>query len=153
VIESEIYGVAMEYEVPLRAGTPTIKVYKRTGGPVAPGTEPEYNCHGYTFGGRTAPGGPFIINPDQVPTILKHGYDAIGESDVKPGDIAVFWLGAQAAHSAVVKEVRRRADGSLDPSGTTFKTKNGQMPFADGMPLEKLRDLYPKTTITYYRRK
>jgi hypothetical protein len=88
-----------------------------------------------------------------VPTILKHGYDAIGESDVKPEDIAVFWLGGQAVHSAVVKEVRRRADGSLDPSGTTFKTKNGVMPFADGMSLALLRKAYAGTTITYYRRK
>jgi hypothetical protein len=150
---TKYYGTPQRYEVPLRGGAATIKVYKRTGGPVAPGTEPEYNCHGYTFGGRTAPGGPFLINNDQVPTILKHGYDAIGESDVKPGDIAVFWLGAQAVHSAVVKEVRRTPSGSLDPSGTTFRTKNGRMRLEDGMPLEKLRDVYPKTTITYYRRK
>jgi hypothetical protein len=88
-----------------------------------------------------------------VPTILKHGYSAVAEKDVEPGDVAVFWLGGQAVHSAVVKEVRRRADGSLDPSGTTFRTKNGRMRLEDGMPLEKLRDVYPKTTITYYRRK
>jgi hypothetical protein len=142
VIESEIYGVAMEYEVPLRAGTPTIKVYKRTGGPVAPGTEPEYNCHGYTFGGRTAPGGPFLIDPDEVPTILKHGYAAVAEKDVEPGHIAVFWEGTYASHSAVVKEVKRKADGSLDPSGTTFKTKNGNTPFVDGMSLEELLKVY-----------
>jgi hypothetical protein len=153
VLTGTIYGDLRLYTVRLAGGVAVIEVAKRTGGPVAPGTDPRYNCHGYTFGGSTAPGGPFPINNDQVPTILKHGYDAIGESDVKPGDIAVFWLGGEAVHSAVVKEVRRTPSGSLDPSGTTFKTKNGTRRLVDGMPLEKLRDVYPKTTITYYRRK
>jgi hypothetical protein len=149
---TKYYGTLQRYEVPLRGGAATIRVYKHTGGAL-PGTDPRYNCHGYTFGGSAASNGPFLIHPDQVPTILKHGYAAIGESDVKPEDIAVFWLGGQAVHSAVVKEVRRTPSGSLDPSGTTFKTKNGTRRLVDGMPLEKLRDVYPKTTITYYRRK
>jgi hypothetical protein len=153
VLTGTIYGDLRIYTVRLAGGVAVIEVAKRTGGPVAPGTDPTYNCHGYTFGGSTADNGPFLIHPDQVPTILKHGYSAVAEKDVEPGDVAVFWLGGQAVHSAVVKEVRRRADGSLDPSGTTFRTKNGRMRLEDGMPLEKLRDVYPKTTITYYRRK
>ncbi len=150
---TKYYGTLQRYEVPLRGGAATIKVYKHTGGAL-PGTDPRYNCHGYTFGGSAASNGPFIINPDQVPTILKHGYDAIGESDVKPGDIAVFWEGTKASHSAVLKEVKRKADGSLDPSGTTFKTKNGNTPLVDGMSLEELLDIYDATTsVKYYRPK
>jgi hypothetical protein len=54
----------------------------------------------------------------------------------------------------VVKEVKRKADGSLDPSGTTFKTKNGNTPFVEGMSLEELLDFYDETTsVKYYRAK
>jgi hypothetical protein len=121
---------------------------------VAPGTDPRYNCHGYTFGGSAADNGPFLIDTDQVPTILKHGYAAVAEKDVEPGDIAVFWLGGEAVHSAVVKEVRRTPTGSLDPSGTTFETKNGNTPFVDGMSLEELLKVYDETTsVKYYRAK
>jgi hypothetical protein len=72
---------------------PTIRVYKHTGGALHQGRSQSTIAMATLSEARTASGGPFIINPDQVPTILKHGYAAVAEKDVEPGDIAVFWEG------------------------------------------------------------
>lgn len=80
--------------------------------------------------------------PEAVPVILKAGYDEIAAKDARAGDIVVWYRGAEVIHSAIIKDVVRRPDGSLDPLRTTFTTKNGALPLVDGMNLRDLEEIY-----------
>jgi len=136
------FGDVRRYTVTIRGGD-TIPVYR----PLSPSDPPgrrDYNCHGYTFGGWNAPGGPFIINNPDVPAILRAGYEEIPAAKARAGDIVVWYDGDKTIHSAVLKDVVI-TDGRLDPMRTTLRTKNGNTPFQDGMTLNALCNgpLYP----------
>jgi hypothetical protein len=68
--------------------------------------------------------------------LVDAGYRPV--SDWKAGDIVTWPL---FAHSAILKTLVRKPDGSLDPLGTTFDSKNGQDP-RETSSLEKLIRLY-----------
>jgi hypothetical protein len=58
-----------------------------------------YNCHGLTFASRRTS----IEDPKEVEKILAHdGYAEIERTNVKPGDIAVYYRSSQIDHSGLV---------------------------------------------------
>ncbi len=78
------------WAIPVRGGG-TINAWRPDNG-VADATG--YWCHGYTFGGSHAPGGPFSVFGNDVPLLLQRGgYVHIPESCARPGDILVWTLG------------------------------------------------------------
>jgi hypothetical protein len=91
----------------------------------------EYFCHGLTFGGKEAPGGPVSLFGEHVPTIL-HGYYelVIPESNATEGDILV-WRGISSSdivHSAILTEpITAPGTDYLDYS-SMLQTKNGIKP-------------------------
>src|SRR4051794_18256097 len=67
----------------------------------------QYFCHGLTFGGKEAPGGPISPYGEEVPVILSRHYELIPEKQATPGDILVC-RGATAndvVHSAVFTDL------------------------------------------------
>src|SRR5258707_5644393 len=69
-------------EIELASGK-TVRVWRSDDGR-------QYFCHGFTFGGKEAPGGP--ISPytgKSVETILQEHYQLIPETEARPGDILV----------------------------------------------------------------
>lgn len=101
-----------------------------------------YFCHGLTFGGKDAPGGPVSpFSGQDVRTILEHHYrPVIPESDAVAGDILV-WSGpsGETPHSAVLTApVVTPGKDYLDYS-SQLRSKNGKLPEAT-MTLERLVD-------------
>ncbi len=108
------------FEVELTSG-PTVLVWRADDGR-------QYFCHGLTFGGKKALGGP--VSPctgRPVETILREYYDQVPEADAKKGDILV-WRGIgliSTPHSAVLTgPVVVRGTDYLDYA-TRLRTKNG----------------------------
>jgi hypothetical protein len=131
------FGRLRRYTVDIRGGG-NIFVYR----PVNPNNPPganDYNCHAYTFGGWDAPGGPFIIDNPDVPTLLQRGYNQIQEANARTGDIVVWYNGNETIHSAVLNNVVI-VNGRLSPMQTTLSTKNGRLPFENAMTLQVLCD-------------
>jgi hypothetical protein len=91
----------------------------------------QYFCHGLTFGGKGAPGGP--ISPftgRAVETILQHHYQLVTEAEAKPGDILV-WRGIApdtTPHSAVLTDVVMAPGKSYLDEATRLQSKNGMLP-------------------------
>ena len=115
-----------------------------------------YFCHGLTFGGKAAPGGP--VSPftgPPVETILVEHYRVVDpESQALPGDIIVWKAPGSPAstpHSAIITNaVIAWGKGYLDYR-TELLTKNGMAPEA-AMSLGDLVSLYGET-YNVYRRK
>jgi hypothetical protein len=84
------------YEVTLRSGE-TVRVWRAD-------DSRQYFCHGLTFGGKAAPGGPISPFGEYVPTILRRYYELVPEDQARAGDILV-WRGLDAddvQHSAIL---------------------------------------------------
>lgn len=116
----------------------------------------QYFCHGLTFGGTSAPGGPVSpLSGQPVETILRALYRLVpDEAATRPGDVVV-WRAAPGSpegatpHSAVLTEVVVRTDrGYLDGAVTRLRTKNGMMPETT-LPLDELFALYGETIEIY----
>ena len=61
-----------------------------------------YNCHGLTFASRRT----VIDKPNDIERIIQDDdYGEVDHSDVKPGDIAVYYSGGDAEHSGIVIEI------------------------------------------------
>lgn len=90
-----------------------------------------YFCHGLTFGGTGAPGGPFSpFSGHEVRTILENHYRPVEpESGASSGDILVWrGLDGDTPHSAIlVDPVFRAGENQLDYA-STVQTKNGRLP-------------------------
>jgi hypothetical protein len=103
-----------------------------------------YFCHGLTFGGKTAPGGPIspFSGPD-VQTILRHQYQQkVNEAEAIPGDILVwFGAGTETPHSAILSTVALDSSGDLLDYTTILRSKNGKLP-EGSYSLEQLIDEY-----------
>ena len=84
-----------------------------------------YWCHGYTFGGARASGGPFSIWGESVPTVLADEGWRRGEGCVaKRNDILVFAAGG-VAHTGIVHS--RSAPGAIvDENASMLDSKWGQ---------------------------
>ena len=84
-----------------------------------------YWCHGYTFGGSTAAGGPFSIWGQDVGRVLsddgwQHEYSCVAQAD----DILVF-AGTNVAHSGVVFSAFE-PNGIIDETNSMLDSKWGQ---------------------------
>ncbi|MGH7230238.1 MAG: DUF4157 domain-containing protein [Nitrospiraceae bacterium] len=86
-----------------------------------------YWCHGYTFGGSTAKGGPYSLWGDTVPTVLKDdGWKDQPHSCVAAaGDILVF-VDAKGlvTHSGIIRSVSE-PKGTVDETASTLESKWG----------------------------
>lgn len=61
----------------------------------------KYNCHGLTFGSRRT----WIFKATEVAKILhEDGYVQVNETEIVPGDIAVYLYLGDAEHSGIVVE-------------------------------------------------
>jgi hypothetical protein len=102
--------------------------------------EPFYFCHGLTFGGKEAPGGPVSpFSGRDVQTILDNHYRLVDpESGAIAGDILVWQgPGGVTSHSAILIEaVVSPGMNDLDDT-SKLRSKNGRLPEAD-MSLEQL---------------
>jgi hypothetical protein len=88
-----------------------------------------YWCHGYTFGGSTAAGGPFSIWGQHVPTVLsddgwKSTYSCVAQSS---RDILVF-AANNVAHSGIIASVSAPS-AIIDEAASMLDSKWGQAPF------------------------
>jgi hypothetical protein len=134
------------WEVELVSG-PHIHVWR-----AADGTG--YFCHGLTFGGKDAPGGP--ISPftgTPVETILAGHYQLLREeATAAAGDILV-WVGLDpetTPHSAIlIQPIVTEGTTYLDDR-TLLRSKNGMQPEAD-LTLFKLIERYGESYHVYRR--
>jgi hypothetical protein len=89
-----------------------------------------YWCHGYTFGGSTARGGPYSIWGQAVPTVLRDdGWVRQVHSCVaRAGDVLVFYDNSgNVGHSGIVRSVSEPG-GRVDEAASTLESKWGQAP-------------------------
>jgi RHS repeat-associated protein len=107
------------YEVKTDAGNRII-VWKPANGTT-------YWCHGLTFGGKTAAGGPFSpYSGAPVQRILADEWQEWRCCDAEPGDIAVWNPTTRADHSATFTKVNLRANGqAINEATSTLRSKNG----------------------------
>lgn len=104
------------YEVETDAGT-KIPAWKPHDGAT-------YWCHGYTFGGVAASGGPFSIPGNSVPTVLRDcGWKRAYSCVAQPKDILIFIAHSGIVHSAFAP------GGIVDESTSMLESKWGQRPF------------------------
>jgi hypothetical protein len=114
-----------------------------------------YFCHGLTFGGMNAPGGPVSpFSGDDVNTILQNHYLLVEpEAAAGPGDILVWrGPGGDTPHSAVLLESIVAPGGSRLDYTSKLRTKNGVKPETT-MTLEQLIADYYGESYVVCRRK
>jgi hypothetical protein len=115
----------------------------------------QYFCHGLTFGGKDAPGGPVSpFSGEDVDAILTTHYRVVHpESAARPGDILVWrdWDGTPF-HSAILYESRLDSANSRLSYASMVQTKNGIEPEAV-MSLGQLIEDYYGESYQVYRLK
>ncbi len=112
------------FEVELTSGK-SVQVWRAEDGE-------QYFCHGLSFGGKEAPGGPVSPFGSEVPTILREHYQSVPEEQVRAGDLLV-WRGDanEVKHSAVLTgPVIAPGKNHLDDAAR-LQTKNGIKPEAN----------------------
>jgi len=113
----------------------------------------EYFCHGLTFGGKAAPGGPISPFGRMIPTILREHFRPVPEGASRPGDILV-WRGLDAndvIHSAILTTALVTPAKDYLDYGARLHSKNGVEPEAD-LTLGQLIDLYGESYNTFQRK-
>jgi hypothetical protein len=86
-------------------------------------------CHGFTFGGSSAPGGPYSLDGDAVPTVLRDDrWRRVCPADAQ-GGIAVFSRGGHVLHSGFITKVNP-GNGAFDPATSLLLSKEGMDPMA-----------------------
>jgi len=86
-----------------------------------------YWCHGYTFGGSTARGGPYSIGGQTVPTVLRDdGWRRVHSCVATVGDILVFYSGGTVMHSGIVRGSVSAPGGRVDEANSGLYSKWGQ---------------------------
>lgn len=134
------------YEVELGSGE-TIRVWRAEDGR-------EYFCHGLTFGGKEAPGGPVSPFSNFVPTILGRHYVPVPEAQAQAGDILV-WRGVDAnevEHSAILTGPVLEAGKDYLGYSTRLQTKNGINPETNLALGNLIEDFYGES-YNVFRRK
>jgi hypothetical protein len=85
-----------------------------------------YWCHGFTFGGNTATGGPYSFWGSDVPTVLSdEGWKSQDACASKPGDILVFTGGNPITHSGIITSAVN-SSGGVDEDGGMLNSKWGE---------------------------
>jgi hypothetical protein len=88
------------YEVELTSG-PRVRVWRA-------GDAQHYFCHGLTFGGKEAPGGPISpFSGKAVETILQRHYHSVPEPEAKPGEAANILNNATTRSLVILDEIGR----------------------------------------------
>lgn len=106
------------YSIETDAGT-VIKAWKPHDGTT-------YWCHGFTFGGSTAPMGPFSFWGVDVPTILSDdGWQRQPDSCVTQTDEILIFTDNHLAHSGVVESVNYQPSGDIDERTSLLESKWG----------------------------
>jgi hypothetical protein len=140
--EEPVAGKVLEVEL---AGGTTIRVWRASDGR-------QYFCHGLTFGGKDAPGGPISPFGQTVPTILREHFQAVPEGAAGSGDILV-WQGLDAnevIHSAILTAPLMAPGRNYLDYSARLRSKNGIEPEAD-WSLGQLIDLYGESYNTFRR--
>lgn len=85
-----------------------------------------YWCHGYTFGGMTAKGGPYSVWGETVPTVLKDdGWKQTLSCMAQASDILVFWdAQGMVTHSGIIRKVSATG-GRVDDATSMLESKWG----------------------------
>jgi hypothetical protein len=85
-----------------------------------------YWCHGYTFGGKTARGGPYSVWGVSVPTILSDdGWQRVPSCVSSNEDILVFYDDqGRVTHSGIIRSVSEPG-GRVDETASTLESKWG----------------------------
>jgi hypothetical protein len=85
-----------------------------------------YWCHGYTFGGWNAKGGPYSVFGETVPAILKDdGWKLTYSCMTQPGDILVFSNAQdQVMHTGIIRTTES-AGGRVDETKSQLQSKWG----------------------------
>lgn len=83
-----------------------------------------YWCHGYTFGGHNALGGPYSVWGQTVPTILKDEWKRQHCCMTSPGDILVFYQGNGVSHTGIIQKTVSKG-GKVDESASQLRSKWG----------------------------
>ena len=99
------------------AGTP-IEIWKPDDGTT-------YWCHGFTFGGNTAAGGPYSLWGRDVPTVLNdENWGPQDSCASKPGDILVFTGTDPCTHSGIIRNAVN-SGGGVDETASMLDSKWG----------------------------
>jgi hypothetical protein len=125
-----VHGTVLEIQL---ISGPRVRVFRGHDGQF-------YFCHGLTFGGKAAPGGPVSpFSGQDVRTIPDAHYRPVDpESDAARGDILVWkGLAGDTPHSAVLTDPIVRSGTGLLDYGSKVLTKNGRLPEME-MTLERL---------------
>jgi hypothetical protein len=120
---------------PWGPGNPTGKLLnaKTDGGTALQIWQPDdgttYWCHGYTFGGSVAKGGPYSIFGEDVPKVLKDdGWKQTYSCMAQPGDILVFSNSqGMVQHTGVIRQVVSTG-AKVDDSKSMLQSKWGSAP-------------------------
>lgn len=85
-----------------------------------------YWCHGFTFGGKTARGGPYSVWGVSVPTILiDDGWRRVPSCVSSNEDILVFYDDqGRVTHSGIIRSVSEPG-GRVDETASTLESKWG----------------------------
>ncbi len=114
------------FEVQLTSGR-TVRVWRAADGK-------QFFCHGLTFRGVEAPGGPISPFTGQpVETILEYHCEAIPEREARSGDILV-WRGLApetTPHSAILTDPVWAPGKSYLDDTSRLRSKNGMLPEMD----------------------
>jgi hypothetical protein len=88
-----------------------------------------YWCHGYTFDGHSAQGGPYSIRGDAVPKVLRdEDWVPVCCGMASYSDIVVFSSGGQISHSAKILSSISDDQGNgyqFNQNASTTRSKNG----------------------------
>lgn len=87
-----------------------------------------YWCHGFTFGGSSAPGGPFSFFGQHVPQILADdGWQREFSCVAQPQHSILVFSGNHVAHSGIVQSAVEPS-GVIDERASMLDSKWGQAP-------------------------
>jgi len=115
--------------------------------------ERSFWCHGYSLGTFGRFGYSVFSGPEGSPggmgQVIKDEYKESGDlndgTNVKSGDLAVWYSGGNFKHSAVVVEPALDEDGkTVNIEGTTVDSKTGTEELQKNWPLFKVMDTYEK---------
>jgi hypothetical protein len=141
------HGDGQRFEIPLRGGG--VAHAWRPGASVR--GDARYWCHGLSFGGVNAPGGPFSIDNRDVDRVLRAGYNQFPIRSARAGDV-VIWRrrNGDVAHSAILTEVQLNRDNFI-ADRTRFDSKDANNPLQRGITLALLNRDFQNTTLEVYR--
>ena len=115
------------------------RLQARTGGGTIintwrPYDDKTYWCHGFTFGGHEAKGGPYSVGGGFVPDILSdEGWQQTSSCNAREKDLLVFSNGQiPVTHTGIISKVVRKTDnGQVDEERSLLRSKWGWGPLTN----------------------